>query len=123
LIPIDQFLIDFSRTVDSKDSLEDVGNRLADLVNQRISNIEPGGFHLCGYCQENGIKFPALYHIHSRPLTLHRDFPFELKLTVESWLEKLQNFRDDESYHIRNGEYDTYSYFSFRDSLPRRQRA
>ncbi len=111
-IPIDQFLIDFSNTVSDKETLEDVGNRLAVLIEERLSDKDHGGIHICGYARENGIEFPALYHIHSRPLQLHRDYPFQEGWTVSKWLEILQNLKDDAFFQICNGAYEPYKHLN-----------
>jgi hypothetical protein len=116
-IPIDHFLLDFANSVVEDQSLEGVGNRLADLVNSRIRVGEiRGGFHLAGYTQEGGRRFPALYHIHTghnlegpqESLKLYRDYPFGIGLNVDQWLRKLET----NIYWLRNGLYDTYAYFS-----------
>jgi hypothetical protein len=62
-IPIDCFLQDFAESIRSGVSLDDVGYRLVNIVNQRIKIGQiRGGFHLAGYSEENSKRFPALYH-------------------------------------------------------------
>jgi hypothetical protein len=116
LIPIDKFLLDFADSINTNLSLDDVGNKLVDLVNPRIKvGKVRGGFHLGGYIQQGQGCFPALYHIHtggkSEPpgeLKLHRHYPFDICTTVEEWMGELQN----KVFVFRNGLYDTYAYFS-----------
>ena len=115
-VPIDRFLLDFAAPVGNGESLEEIGNRLANTVNDRIRIGEVrGGFHLAGYTWEGEKRFPALYHIHTghRPegpheqLKLYRDFPFGSGRSVDQWLNELEST----TFWIRNGLYDTYSYF------------
>lgn len=116
-IPIDQFLLDFVTSVKPRESLEDVGNRLVDLVNQRIDvgNVR-GGFHIAGYTKEKGKRFPALYHMHTGhkpdgphgPLKLYKDYPFGAGRSVEKWLNELNST----TFWLRNGAFQTYAIFS-----------
>lgn len=117
-IPIDKFLYDFVNSIASGTSLEDVGNRLADVVNSRIKiGTVRGGFHLVGYKDENGKHFPVLYHVHTghnpngphESLKLYRDFPFGSGRDIDKWLADLQN---NVIFWLRNGLFDTYAYFS-----------
>ena len=116
-IPIDSFLLDFAESINANTSLEEVGNKLAGAINPliKVGGVR-GGFHLAGYSQEKGVRFPALYHIHTghkaggphEPLKLYRDFPFENNLNVDQWLKNLETI----TYWLRNGLFDTYAYFS-----------
>lgn len=125
-IPTDIFLQDFANSVPQGTSIEQVGTKLVDLVNQRIRVGQVrGGFHLAGYDQKNGKRFPVLYHIHTgsisnptyEPFNLHRDYPFKMlsdqghclgdAQAIDQWLEKLNLQR----FSLRNGTYDVYAYF------------
>jgi hypothetical protein len=116
-IPIDKFLSDFAESINPRDELDEVGEKLAKVVNARIRIGEVrGGFHLAGYTQEAGVRFPALFHIHTghnpegphEELRLYRDFPFDSGRNVQKWLEDLKSW----TFWLRNGSYDVYASFS-----------
>jgi hypothetical protein len=127
MIPIDVFLQDFADSIGQGTSIEEVGNELADIVNDRIVvGTARGGFHLAGYIQGGDMQFPALYHIHTGhraspphdPLRLYRDYPFgmysnqglslEDTEAIDRWVRDLQTG----VFTLRNGAYDVYAYFS-----------
>ncbi len=116
-IPVDRFLVDFVELVDENESLEDIGNRLANTINSRIRVGEiRGGFHLAGFSKQGDILFPALYHIHTgpnpngphEPMRLHLDYPFRSGRSVPQWIQELETT----TFWLRNGLFDTYAYFS-----------
>ena len=116
-IPIDKFLKDFANSVDDGQSLDDVGEQLAYLINERIRTEDTrGGFHLSGYIQAEGKKIPVLYHIHNghrqKPpydkVRLYRDYPFDIGYSVDKWFEDLQM---NSFFYLRNGIIDTYARF------------
>ncbi len=116
-IPVDKFLLDFASTVGADETLEDVGNRLADEVNPRIRvGAVHGGFHLAGYVEQERQAFPVLYHVntgpddkHPKPLELYRDYPFDSGRTIQQWRAELEA---GVSFWLRNGMIQTYVYFA-----------
>jgi len=114
--PIDLFVRDFAETVGAGTTLEEVGNRLADTVNDKIpvGKIK-GGFHLAGYTDAEGKRFPALYHVHTghgyeplHELRLYHDYPFDRYKSVDEWLEIL---KAGGAGSLRNGAFDVYAIF------------
>lgn len=103
VVPLDAFLLDFASEVKSNESLEEVGSRLSQCVNNRIVPGMPGtqgGFHLAGYTEEEGQRFPALYHIHADDpggeMKLHLDWPNKHSRCyrcagIRGWLDELEN--------------------------------
>ncbi|GEM_PF-1667975 len=120
-IPVDTFLIDFAGTVQETESLDDVGRRLVDVLNRRIPVGRRGGFHLAGFTEDQGRRFPALYHIHTGPnaqgphgpLVLYRDAPYGQNphISIDQWLAYIET---GGFYWIRNGEFGVYAHFSAR---------
>lgn len=116
-IPMDSFLSDFVDSINKGTSVEEVGNILAATVNERIKiGRVRGGFHIAGFEETGGKRFPVVYHIHTghningphEALRLYRDFPYGHVSSVEEWVKKLETI----TYWLRNGAFDTYAYFS-----------
>ena len=116
MIPIDRYLEDFAEMVKPNSSLEEVGNQLAAVTNERIEVGQVrGGFHLGGYTTQGAKRFPALYHIHTghkpggphRPLELRPDYPFDSGRDVDRWLKELKST----TFWLRNGAIDAYGAF------------
>ncbi len=121
-VPIDKFLRDFAENmVSDGESLEEVGTRLACLVNKRMGdNRDPMGFHLAGYVEQKGRRFPALYHIHRghrdelpEPLKLYRDWPFESMTKTGKSLDEALAYIDGGGFvWLRNGDFKVYAVFA-----------
>ena len=116
-IPVDSFLPDFIGLIKPNETFDDIGRRLAEEVNKRIvvGEVE-GGFHLAGYAQEGGKRYPILYHIHTghsgdshKAFQLYRDYPFDSGFSIDQWLEALSK---GAFAWLRNGNFDEYAYFS-----------
>ncbi|GBE17410.1 hypothetical protein BMS3Abin15_01255 [bacterium BMS3Abin15] len=117
-VPIDKYLEDFAHSINQNETLEDVGNKLADEVNKRIEvGKVRGGFHLVGYKRENNKMFPCLYHVHTghepngphEKLELHKDFPYNIpNYPFDTALEAINN---GSKFYLRNGNYETFAYF------------
>ena len=110
---LDYWLRDFiEASVREGNSVEDVGVRLADGLNEQIARMaEPRrlGIHIAGF--RDGI--PVLFHVHSghleeqpHELRLYRDYPDDKQIPPDEF-EKL--LARGVVFHLRNGYYVTFS--------------
>jgi hypothetical protein len=113
---LDQWLAEFiSEEISETDSVEDIGNRLADELNKivmKAGNPWPRrGIHVAGF--NRGI--PVLYHVHSgdphepaHELRLCKDYP-DLYMLNEASGADFGQLLNSHACHLRNGYHDLFA--------------
>ena len=113
---VDQWVCDFLASLDKKDDLETVGERIVRELNAirdqegLTGNPETwGGFQLASYLND----IPRLWHVHNghegkpvREFRLHRDYPDDQGWPDEEFIASL---RRGWSVHLRNGYLQVFS--------------
>ena len=113
---LDSWIADFIESeIDSKDELKQVGQRLANRLNEELSKTKKPwselvcGFHLAGYKNGN----PKLWHVHCgheheerHELRLYKDFPDDQGWTDEDFQNSLLH---GHFCHLRNGYHPIFA--------------
>lgn len=117
-IPLDELLRDFATTSSSVETLPSIAQRLANEINPRINvGTTRLGFHVAGFHEDQGKRFPAIYHVHTGgeppepqgQLKVSQDIPYGIGKSPQQW----HSFLSAGGGHmLRNGAFQSYAVFA-----------